>query len=381
MRDFREGPRELREKYCELLTSGRSFHLSTEARKIIERITGIYDDAKPLTEKMMHRSAAAELSDEEFISREREYLERSYEIEARYYELRTLKARVTKVWTRIRGKPLPPAVPYEKQVNVGPLAKQRGFSLIELFAGEFPNTKYLQQRYEQMILTRRRHAFYKTLCAQPKFGKQQYIFLPLMFQPERTSCPQGGIFSNQILMLNLLANLVPHGWHVYVKEHPTQFHPNMQNNQARSKEFYQAIASFDNVKLIDTAIDPFSLIDNAKAVATVGGTAALEAVLRGKPAIVFGYTYFNDCAGIYPVTSEYEVREAITNIGRGVTIDRRDVERYFSAIEISMFKGNADANLLTMEIDQNAPNIATEILRQIDKMGLRPSDKTHRQDF
>jgi hypothetical protein len=258
----------------------------------------------------------------------------------------------------------PRDIPYEKQVNTSALAKQRGVSLVGSFEGEMPNKHYLEQRMDQIRLTRERYKDYQARSAKPQLD-ERFIFLPLMFQPERTSCPQGGIFSNQAILVNLLSNLVTEGIWIYVKEHPTQLHPNMQSTQARSADFYKVLAGFKNVRLIDIDTDPFLLIDASVAIATIGGTAAVEAVARGKPALVFGHAYYNDCAGIYPVTSEADLRQALAEIAERPTVERADVETFFHAIETSLFVGNADANLSSFAIDDNARNIAREIVRQL----------------
>jgi hypothetical protein len=51
------------------------------------------------------------------------------------------------------------------------------------------------------------------------------------------------------------------------------------------------------------------------------------------------------------------------------------VEAYFHAIETALFVGNAEANLSTYEVKDNARNIAAEIVRRMSEkapvLGLR----------
>ena len=367
MRDYREGCKELKDAYSKIMAEAGHCELSSEVRAIINRINDSYDKAKPIWEQIYHHTMDADLSDDELVAKETRRAEREAEIESSFYISRQLGSRIhprlMTVWPLKDVAEM--AAGYQKQVNVAALAKERGVSLRSSFEGNFPNTAYMKQRLEQMLLTRRRRAFYKTLCKKPELGTDKFIFLPLMFQPERSSCPQGGIFSNQFLIVNLLSNLVPMGWRVYVKEHPTQFHPNMQCSQVRSEEYYETIARFENVKLIDTDIDPFQLIDNCQAVATIGGTAAIEAVIRGKPALLFGYAYFEDCAGMHRVSSENDLRRALSGIMDNPRVNGEDVGKYFHAIEISLFRGYADANLMTEGIENDSFVIADRILKQL----------------
>lgn len=408
MRDFQEGSVELRERYSALMAGPKPVPLSSRGREILDRLAGQYAEARARSEVSFASTAGHDIADEPFWAEQQRFLEANIEIEARWFKKQATQAtseiapaagkgnvmsKLASFWRKPREAEPIAEIPYEKakiryekQVNVSALAKQRGLSLAASFEGEMPNKHYLEQRIDQIRHTRERYRDYQARSVKPRNG-ERFIFLPLMFQPERTSCPQGGIFSNQAIMVNLLSNFVPEGTCIYVKEHPTQLHPNMQSTQARSAEFYEVLAGFKNVRLVDIDADPFALIDSCVAVATVGGTAAMEAVARGKPALVFGYAYYNDCAGIYPVASEFDLRQALAEIALHPKVERADVEAFFHAIETSLFAGNADANLGTTAIDDNAKNIAREIVRKMSQespvptgSGGKSSTERQRQD-
>jgi hypothetical protein len=362
MRDFREGSVELRERYARLMAGPKPVPLSPRGREILDRLAGRYAEARAPSEATFASTTRHDVEDEPFWAEEQRFLEANVELEKTWHELQSVRKLPERIKHRLKGI----KIPYEKQVNISSLAKQRGTSLATSFEGEMPNKQYLEQRMAQLRLTRERYRDYQARSSKPR-KHERFIFLPLMFQPERTSCPQGGIFSNQAIMLNLLSNLIPKGSWIYVKEHPTQLHPDMQATQARAADFYAILAGFKNVRLIDIETDPFSLIDRCTAVATIGGTAAMEAVARGKPALVFGHAYYNDCAGIYPVASEGDLRRALAEISTHPAVDRADVETFFHAIETSLFVGNADANLSTFAIEDNAKNIAREIVRRVSQ--------------
>jgi hypothetical protein len=362
MWDFREGSVALRERYAQVKAGPKPVPLSARGREIIDRLSGQYAEARAPSEVTFSRTARHDLDDETFWAEERRFFEANVELEKRWHDQYAVRG-----WRGYwqRRKQINP-VAYEKQVNVDSLAKQRGESLASSFEGLAPNQHYLEQRMVHLRITRERYIDYQAKASRPRWG-EKFIFLPLMFQPERTSCPQGGIFSNQQIMVNLLSSLAPKGTWIYVKEHPTQLHPNMQSTQARSADFYTTLSNFSNVRLIDIDTDPFLLIDRCVAVATIGGTAAIEAVTRGKPALVFGHAYYNDCSGIHPIASDNDLRRALTEIAANPAVDRADVEAYFHAIETSLFVGNADANIATYEVEGNAKNIADEIVRRVSE--------------
>ena len=386
MRDFREGSLDLREQCARLMAGPRPVPLSPRGHEIIDRLAGKYVQARASSEIAFARTAKHDVDDDLFWAEELTWMEANVDIERRWFERKSAHETANhqsniRFWAKMglivglasricqaNGVASPP-IPYEKQVNVSSLAKQRGVSLAASFEGDMPNKHYLEQRVEHLRLARDRFRDYQRRCSTG-LDNEQFIFLPLMFQPERTSCPQGGIFSNQVIMVNLLSNLIPDEIWIYVKEHPTQLHPNVQSTQARAADFYEVLAGLKNVRLVDIEADPFAMIDRCTAVATIGGSGALEAVARGKPALVFGHAYYNDCAGIYPITSESDLRQALEKIATHPKVAREDVEVFFHAIETSLFAGNADANLSNWSIEGNAKNIALEIARRVSQTAV-----------
>jgi hypothetical protein len=148
--------------------------------------------------------------------------------------------------------------------------------------------------------------YYETKASIPEIKKLQgnYIYVPLHYQYEATTCPMGGPFVDQILMIEILSRL---GIQVYVKEHP-------RISKNRSMDYYVKIASLRNVKLIPTNTNNYDLIDNCLCVASVTGTAGWEAILRGKQALVFGNIFHGYAPGGYFVESLKDCQLAIEEI-------------------------------------------------------------------
>lgn len=175
-------------------------------------------------------------------------------------------------------------------------------------------------------------ALYESFCVE--FSRtDRYLYVPLHYQPERTTCPDGGLYNDQYLMVNLLSQSLPVGWWLYVKEHPTQFSYNGNGEQARSEWFYKDLHALPNVKFIRLESSTLDLIDDAQAVATVTGMAGWEAICRGKPALVFGNAWYRMCRGVYAIASADDCRDALLAIKNGVTVKSRDVEAFVAALE------------------------------------------------
>ena len=119
-----------------------------------------------------------------------------------------------------------------------------------------------------------------------------YIYVPLHLQPEMTTSALGGMYRDQLLMIEHLHQLLPSGWKIIVKENPKQ------GPFARGAMFFHRLNRLQQVTMVPSDTDTKQLTKNSKLVATVTGTAAWEAIQMGIPAITFGHAWFNSLPGI-----------------------------------------------------------------------------------
>lgn len=171
--------------------------------------------------------------------------------------------------------------------------------------------------------------------------KQKFVYLPLHYQPECTTNPLGDMFADQILMIEILSASLPPGWLLYVKEHPTQwFSRGLNFFSSRYRGYYKRIARLPNVRLIPIKTDNYALIRHAQAVATVTGTAGFEALIRGKPAIVFGYPWYMDCPGVFKVNGVSSCKKALKEIMGGFKINQQKIINFLKSFDEAAFHGN-----------------------------------------
>lgn len=192
--------------------------------------------------------------------------------------------------------------------------------------------------------------FYNSKCVKPDLTKP-YIYMPLHYQWEATTCPMGGVFTNQELAVEILSRV---GMPVYVKEHPR-----MSKN--RSLEFYQKMLAMPNVKFISTKEDNYSLIDNSMFVATITGTAGFEAMLRGKPVIVFGDIYYMYGPGVWHVACWDNLKNVLENIKNYIP-DENKIENFLKTLQTYLFRHNTKSIIqaLSKEIIKN--DVADELV-------------------
>lgn len=149
--------------------------------------------------------------------------------------------------------------------------------------------------------------FYDQCAVTPDMGKS-YIYVPLHFQPECSTCPMAGAFVDQLLTLQMLSSHAPAGVLLYVKEHPVQ---RKKGFACRSRKFYRDLLALPNVRLIEHSADTFALREHAQAVATATGTAGFEAIFRGKPVFMFGHRFYQDAPGVFPIHSNQDCHDAM----------------------------------------------------------------------
>lgn len=177
--------------------------------------------------------------------------------------------------------------------------------------------------------------------------EEKYIILFLHYQPERTSMPEGGYFSNQWHIINTIHRALPSGYKLYVKEHPSTFtNVGGYDPRYRNTIFYKNISLLINVSLINSSVDTFSLVDRSVCVATITGTIGAESLLRGKPVLVFGNATYREHKYVYPIHSDKDVKEAL-DIIRDVSV--QEVKEYTKSIYIPMVIGKSFSGMMNRQ--------------------------------
>lgn len=168
--------------------------------------------------------------------------------------------------------------------------------------------------YKEIWRQRGLEKFYRTLT-EPVNCDEKFVYFSLHFQPERTSIPLAGVFENQALALEILSKAIPEDWKIYVKEHPRQLMaPKCNARHYRSRKFYERIKSIPKVVLLNIEEENQELIRRAAVVATLTGSPGWEALLSGKPALIFGYPWYMECASCFKVDSVESCQRAIPAI-------------------------------------------------------------------
>lgn len=139
---------------------------------------------------------------------------------------------------------------------------------------------------------------------------RDYVLFALHYQPEETSCPSAFEYADQLLAIRILRSKIDKNIAIYVKEHKTQLYYEYEGDRGRNQEFYNYVMSIgENIHLVDHNYDPFKLIENSFAVATLTGTVGWEALIKGKPVIIFGRAWYETHTNVLRLTEQTEISE------------------------------------------------------------------------
>jgi hypothetical protein len=210
---------------------------------------------------------------------------------------------------------------------------------------------------------------YEKLAIEADLTKP-YIYVALHYQPEKTTSPEGDIFVEQWLMVQMLARLAPKGWIIYVKEHNSQFAERLYGEQGRTHDFYERLAGLDRVRLILNQTSSFNLIDHAKAVATVTGTVGLESAIRSVPVLSFGRAWYAPCEGVFDVKDSDEVQEVLDKIERGYLVDIEGVNNFLYSIEsvsLPCYLNPGNRIGVSFGEDENLKNLTALLIAYADR--------------
>lgn len=203
----------------------------------------------------------------------------------------------------------------------------------------------LCSRLHALAGKRRARQALSSLTRVPVTG-EPFVLLALHFQPERATVPMGGMLGDQTLIADLLAvALESLGWDLYVKEHPWQLSSYSRSEARRSPIFYERLARHPNVRLLPLDADTSSLIDEARAVATVTGSVGWQAICRGVPALVFGAAWYRDCPGAYRVANPSDIDAALADIIAGCRISQEKVREFLARIQGVCVRGYLEASV------------------------------------
>ena len=189
------------------------------------------------------------------------------------------------------------------------------------------------------------------------FGEKPFLFYPLSVEPEFSVQGKCKEFNDQRAIIRQMALCLPAGYELVFKEHSLL--------GRRDLSFYRELLKFPNIRMVHPAIRGVELIKKARAVATMAGSASLEASLLGKPVVEFSvHSTFSFLPNIQTVTDLHTLPEVLRDAMRERSAEETEaikvkaarmpeaIERISFEGSESPFFGKPNPTLSEMEINQ-----------------------------
>ena len=187
------------------------------------------------------------------------------------------------------------------------------------------------------------------------------IYFPLQMEPEVSMLFYSPEFSNSLEALSWISKNIKSDTVIIVKEQ-------VKSYAVRSRWFYKQLIKMPNVYLSHPEQHSWKIIENSIAVATITGTAGIEAIHHFKPVLSFGkHQIINNLPTVFYCNSFDKVKEAIDKISNGINEDQLKVSSKAlikSQIDVSFDFPEYNKSAHSSDLDINS---AEKALFQLDK--------------
>jgi hypothetical protein len=137
-----------------------------------------------------------------------------------------------------------------------------------------------------------------------------FFLYSLPYQEEAYNYYVHGIFDNADLIKSI-SRALPDGCSLFVKPHPHYCGSDL------SVEFARTVSGCRNVRLIPHSSDSKKLLEACLGVITVSGTFGFEAMLYGKPVVVFGNPFYAEEGTVVRITDMMKLPSVLFAIASG----------------------------------------------------------------
>ncbi len=190
-------------------------------------------------------------------------------------------------------------------------------------------------------------AYYNSLCEPMDYNKP-FVYFSMHLQPERTSQPEGLIFEDQFLAIQMLHEALPEGWNLYIKENPRQF--DITNNRGimagihyRDKKDYIEMKKLKKLKFMPMSEAVDKVREYAICTASLIGSIGWESLLTNKCTIAFGSPWYSPCPSCFNARTVEDCKKAIQEARtRSREQNERDFYRFMVYIQDQLIIGNMD---------------------------------------
>jgi len=258
----------------------------------------------------------------------------------------------------VNGDPLSAVVETFNHSTAQPIKIIRQSSLLRLFkelknVSKRPREIYLFLcRAFLSNLQRREHS----KIAKSSESHQNVVIFFLSYQPEESSSPRAGIFVEQFVAIKSVADSLPDGWILRVREHPDQY----GRRRPRARGFLREISDLSRVSIVpleETVNDSF---DGVRAVVGITGTSCIEAWFRKIPLLLFGEMFLKNAPGVFFIETLADIRDAFEKIQYGIEFRQVEIDEFISWTSENSYVGSLH------KVDSSLPDLHKDTVNNFE---------------
>jgi len=206
----------------------------------------------------------------------------------------------------------------------------------------------------------------RRLYSRPDYG-EEYIYYPLHSPIDFQLTVRETRYLNQIALAEYIANVLPYGVHLYIKEHPASIGGYNYSRVSR-------LLKNRNVKLINPAVNSYDLVERSLCVITINSKVGVEALMQGKKVMVLGEPPYAQAKAAVRVEDNSKLGEYIsackTDCGGEVDYD------FFCRVYFNSFKGE-----LYQDLASNVSNVAASLQEHLNLKGREVRESRSESDI
>ncbi len=188
----------------------------------------------------------------------------------------------------------------------------------------------------------------------------RFFYYPLQYEPEFSIDVLGTSCLDQLQVIQRISAALPAGYLLCLKEHPNMF------PGRRPLGFYRKVVRLGNVRLMDSLIDGYDLIEKCRGVITISGTAGFEALFYGKPVLLFGQAFYQSFPdGVFQAGSYEQLAQVLGEMTSFPGFDPGHLDRFVVELCKRSYPGAFEDTLPEMTNPQNPLAIAQGVLSEL----------------
>jgi hypothetical protein len=232
------------------------------------------------------------------------------------------------------------------------LAKLRDFARhIAVSATQDSDNEYLEpHRFVTNLVRERARAAAARRLYEPLYPARSFVYFPLHVVDDYKIKRVIPHCYDQASIIEQVADALPHGHELVLKEHPMSIGRNRL-------ALLRRVARLPNARLVAPHTSSHELMRRADAIAVISSTVGLEALLYGKPVLTLGQPFYAGYGVTVDVDSFREIREAVPALLR-FSPDRERILRFLHAAMRACYPGKP---VLVDDSDANAVAVAASL--------------------